>query len=150
MGTHIIILGETEHPPDLAGPLGSQSLWLNLVGQTLNVGITLLDNAESQNSQVHTNNASTDTLPLALTSSSGPVAAVAVGEEKSDTGWVHDTLLHGESLLVVATSDAENVALEFVTDRVTGDFVAHAALHEDTKTALIVDLDHLLGAIGGV
>ena len=71
-------------------------------------------------------------------------------EEESDTGWVHDTLLHRESLLVVATSDAEDVALEFVANGVTRYFLAHAALHEDAETALIFDLDQLLCAIAGV
>jgi hypothetical protein len=148
--THIVFLGEAEHLPDLASSLWSQSLRLNLVGDTLNLGVTLLHNAQSQHGQVHADDATSDTLPLALSRSPGPVAAVAVCEQKSDTGWVHDTLLHGETLLVVAAGNLEDVALEFITNRVTRDFLTHAALHEDTETALIFDLDQLLGAIGGV
>ena len=63
---------------------------------------------------------------------------------------MHDTLLHGESLLVVAAGDLENVACEFGTHRVAGDFVAHAAIHEDAEFALVFDFDELLGAIGRV
>jgi len=148
--THIVILGETEHLPDLACPLGSKSLWLNLVGDSLNLAVTLLDNAQRQNRQVHADDTTPDTLPLALSCSPGPVAAVSIGEQESNTGWVHDTLLHWESLLVVATSDAEDVALEFVANRVTRDLLAHAALHEDAETALIFNLDQLLCAIAGV
>jgi hypothetical protein len=63
---------------------------------------------------------------------------------------VHDTLLHRETLLVVASGDLEDVALELVADAVARDFVTHAAVHEDAELALIFDLDQLLGAIVGV
>ena len=63
---------------------------------------------------------------------------------------MHDTLLHGESLLVVTTGDLENVACELRTHRVAGNFVAHAALHEDAEFALVFDFNELLGAIGRV
>ena len=60
---------------------------------------------------------------------------------------MHDSLLHRESLLVVAAGDAEDVAFELVADAVAGDFGAHAAVHEDTELALIFDFDQLLRAI---
>lgn len=72
-----------------------------------------------------------------------------VREEKPDTRRMHDTLLHGKPLLVVATGDFENVAFELGTDRVSGDFLAHAAVHENAEAAVIVDFDELLGAVGG-
>jgi hypothetical protein len=75
---------------------------------------------------------------------------VSLGEEELDTVGEKDTLLHGETLLVVSSGDLEDVALELVADGVTGDLLAHALLHEDTDAALIIDLDELLGAVGGV
>jgi hypothetical protein len=75
---------------------------------------------------------------------------VTVGEKKADTGWVHDTLLHWETLLVVATSDTEDVALELVADAVTRNFLTHATVHEDAELSLIFNLDQLLRAIGRV
>ena len=63
---------------------------------------------------------------------------------------MHDTLLHGEPLLVVAARDAEDVAFEFVTDAVGGDFGTHAAVHENAEFALIFDFDELLRAVGRV
>lgn len=95
------------------------------VGQAGDVGITLLDNGEGEDRQVHADDAATDRLSLALTSAAGAVARVAVSEEEADTVGSKDTLLHGETLLVVSTSDAEDVALELVTDGVTGDLSAH-------------------------
>lgn len=63
---------------------------------------------------------------------------------------MHDSLLHGEALLVVAAGDAENVAFEFVADAVALDFGTHAAFHEDAEFALIFDFDELLRAVGRV
>lgn len=123
--THIVILAEGEEAADLGGTLGSETLGVDDVGQAGDVGITLLDDGEGEDGQVHADDAATDGLPLALTSAAGAVAGVTLGEQESDTGRVHDTLLHGETLLVVATSDAEDVALELIAKVVAGDLSAH-------------------------
>lgn len=149
-GTHIIILAETEEAADLGGTLGAETLGVDNVGKAGDVVLTLLDNSEGKDRQVHGNDAAADGLALALTGTAGAVARVAISEEETDTSGVHDTLLHGETLLVVATGDLEDVALPLVTDGVTGNLLAHAAVHEDTETALILNLDELLRAVGGV
>lgn len=123
--THIVILAEGEEAADLGGALGSETLGVDDVGQAGDVGITLLDDSEGEDGQVHADDAATDGLPLALTSAAGAVAGVTLGEQESDTGRVHDTLLHGETLLVVSTGDAEDVALELIAKVVTGDLSAH-------------------------
>jgi hypothetical protein len=120
------------------------------IGQTGNLIFTLLNNNKGQDSQIWSNNASTDGLPLAFTSASWTVARVAFGQQQTHTGWMHNTLLHRETLLVVATSDLEDVILKLRTNRVTGDFLSHSFVHKDTETAVIVDFDQLLGAIGGI
>ena len=63
---------------------------------------------------------------------------------------MHNALLHWEPLLVVAARDLEDVACELGPNAVTGDFLAHAAVHEDAEFALIFDFDELLCAVGGV
>lgn len=63
---------------------------------------------------------------------------------------MHDALLHGKPLFIIAAGDFEDVAFEFRTDAVARDFVAHASLHENAEFALVFDFDELLGAIGGV
>lgn len=123
--TYIVILGEVEELADLSGALGAETLGLDDVGQAGDVGLALLDDAEGQDGQVHADDAAADGLSLALAGSSGAVAGVAVGEEEADTAGVEDTLLHGETLLVVSSGDAEDVALELVADGVTGDLSAH-------------------------
>ncbi len=63
---------------------------------------------------------------------------------------MHDALLHGEALLVVAAGDLEDVAFELGPDAVARDFLPHAFLHEAAEFALVFDFDELLGAIGRV
>jgi len=145
---NIVFLAETEEAADLAGTLWTQTLGVYGIRQTWDVCVSLLDNGQSQDGQVHRDDASTDRLPLSLASSSWAVAAVAVGEEEANTGWVHNTLLHWETLLVVAAGDSEDVALELVADAVARHFLTHAAVHEDTELALIFDVDELLRAVG--
>lgn len=123
--TYIVILAEAEEAADLGGTLGAEALGVDDVGQAGNVGLTLLDNGESEDGEIHADDAATNRLAFALTGAAGSVAGVAVGEEEADTGRVHDTLLHRETLLVVATGDAEDVALELVAKVVTGNLLAH-------------------------
>jgi hypothetical protein len=148
--THIIFLAETEEAADLGGTLGTETLGVDNVGKTGNVSVALLDDAQSKDGEVHADDATADRLPLALSGAAGAVAGVALTEKKAHTGWVHNTLLHRETLLVVAAGDAEDVALELVADRVSRNLLSHATLHEDAELALIFDLDQLLGAIVGV
>ena len=131
-GTHIVFLAETEEPADLGGTLGAEALGVDDVGEAGNLALALFDNSEGENSEVHANDAATDGLSLALTGAAGSVAGVAVGEQESDTGRVHDTLLHRETLLVVAASDAEDVALPLVAEGVAGDFLRDPLVVEDT------------------
>lgn len=120
------------------------------VGEAGDIGITLLDDAHGKDSEVHADDATANGLPLALAGAAGAVAGMALTEQESDTGGVHDTLLHRETLLVVAAGDPEDVALELVADAVARDFLSHTALHEDAELALIFDLDQFLGSIVGV
>lgn len=71
-------------------------------------------------------------------------------QQQPHAGGVHDTLLHGETLFIVATGDLEDVAGELRAERVGGDFLAHAAVHEDAQFAVILDFDEFLGAVGGI
>lgn len=120
------------------------------VGDAGDVGVALLDDAESQDGEVRADNAAADTLPLALTSTTGTVAGVALAEEEAHTGRMHNTLLHREALIVVAAGDAEDVALELVANAVAQNLLTHATVHEDVQLAVVLDLDQLLRAIVGV
>jgi hypothetical protein len=137
-GSYIVILAEAEESADLGSTLGTEALGVDGVGDAGDVLLALLDDGESEDGQVHADDAAADRLALALTGAAGAVAGVAVGEEEADTGRVHDTLLHGETLLVVATSDAEDVALELITEVVTGDLSAHLLREKSQQNRMFV------------
>ena len=84
-------------------------------------------------------NAATDGFSLSFASTTWLVARVTLGKKKSDTTVVEDTylyilvnsrysrykhtLFHWESLLVVTTSDTEDVTLPFISEMIGWDFL---------------------------
>jgi hypothetical protein len=117
---------------DLGGTLGTETLGNSGISQTSNILLTLLDNNEGEDREVGTNDTTTDRLSLALTGTARTVARVALGEQETNTVRQKDTLLHGETLLVVTTRDAEDVTLELITKGVTRYFLGHALVKETT------------------
>lgn len=73
--------------------------------------ITFLDDDQVENAEIGINNATTDRLALALTSPAGTVAGVAFAEQQAHANMGQHTLLHGETLLVVASTDAHHITL---------------------------------------
>ena len=61
-----------------------------------------------------------------------------------------DTLLHGETLFVVSSSNAKDISLPFISKRVGFYFSAHTLLVEDANFAFIFNVDQLLCPSGGV
>lgn len=148
--THIIILRQAKELPDLRRPLRPQPLRMHRVRQARQLALALLDNRQRQHRQIHAHDAAPHALAFPLAGPTRTVAAVAVTQQQPHPGGVHDALLHGETLLVVAAGDLEDVALEFGPEVVAGDLLAHAAVHEHAEFALIFDFDELLRAVGGV
>jgi len=128
----IVLLGQVEELADLGGTLGAETLGEDDIGQSGDILLALLDDDEGKNGDIGADDAATDGLAPALTSTANSVARVAVGEEEADTVRNEDTLLHGEALLVVSTSDTENVALPLVTKRVPRNLLRHLLVEEDT------------------
>ena len=95
------------------------------VGEAGDVLLALLDDGEGKDGEIAADDAAADGLALALTGAAGAVAGVTVGEEKADTVGGNNTLLHRETLLVVATGDADDVALPLISEGVGGDLSAH-------------------------
>ena len=150
LSTHIIILPQPKELANLGSPLRSQPLRQHLIRQARNLLLPLLNHTQRQHRQVHRNNATPHALPLPLPGPSRPIAAVSRAQQEADARRVHDALLHGKALLVVAAGDFEDVAFELGGDAVAGDFLAHALVHEAAEFAVVFDFDELLGAVGGV
>jgi len=147
---NVVLLGQSVKFANLGGTLGSQSFRLCDVGDAGDVALALLDDDDGEDGEVHADNATTNRLSLAFSSSARAVAGVAFRQEETNTGWVHDSLLHWETLLVVSSSDLENVAFELITDAISWNLLAHTLFHENAKFAVIFNLDELLGAVGRV
>jgi hypothetical protein len=92
----------------------------------------LLNNNKRQDRQVRTDNTTTDRLSLAFTSTARTITRVTLGHQKTNTVRQQNTLLHGETLLIVTTRDTENVTLEFISERIAGDFLGHTLVIETT------------------
>ena len=59
-----------------------------------------------------------------------------------------DTLLHGETLLIVPATDSDHTTLPFFTQSVSSNFCGHTLLVEGTKFLFIVHFNELLAASG--
>jgi len=142
----IIALAQVEELADVGGTLGSQTPGDGVVGQSGDLGLALLDDGQGQDGEVSVDDAAADGLALPLAGAALAVATVALLEEKADTALGHDALLHGESLLVVASGDAEDVTLPLVTQGVGGDLGAHTLLVKWTNLVFIVDFKQFLAS----
>jgi hypothetical protein len=128
----VVRLVQVEEPADFGSTLGTKALGENGLSQSRQRRIPLLDDDQGEYSDVRADNAAAHGLALALTSSAWAIARVAICEEKTDTVWEENTLLHGETLLVVAAGDAEDISLKLVSNGVGGDLLRDTLLVEDT------------------
>ena len=120
---HIVFLLEVEESADLGRTLGAEAFGENGVGKARDLRLALLDNDEGEDGNVGADDAPADGLASTLARAAGAEARVAIGEEESHTVREKDALLHWETLFVVSTCDAEDVAIEFFADRVAGHFL---------------------------
>ena len=129
----IVLLAQVEELADLGGPLGSQAPGDGLVGESGDLALSLLDDDHGEHGEPGVDDAAADGLALPLSLPALPVAGVVLVQEKADTALGEDTLLHWESLLVVAAGDPEDVALPLVSESGGVNLGAHALLVERTN-----------------
>lgn len=73
---------------------------------------TFLYDDQVENAEIGINNATADRLALALASPTGTVAGVPLAEQQAHTAMGEYALLHGEALLVIASTDAHYITLQ--------------------------------------
>ena len=73
---------------------------------------TLLDNNQVEHRQVAINNTSTDRLSLSVSLPSWSVTGLSLSQQQTCSAVGKYSLLHGETLLVVSTGDADNISLQ--------------------------------------
>jgi len=141
---------ESEGVDDSHASLSSESVGSVDIVASGNVLVSLLDNAESNDGKIGAGDASADGLTLALTRSAGSVSSSLLFEKDAGSTIDKDTLLHGETLLVVSSGDSENVALVVVTKVFSVDFIAHSLVEERTDVFLVIDFDFLVSSGEGI
>jgi len=148
----IIILGQVEHLPDLGSTLGTALARLLLISEARELVLTLLHDDKVEHGEIGGDNATADRLAAALTITAAITAEARVtrGHEDAHTARGEDTLLHGETLLVLATHDLEDVALELFAKSLTLNFLREALVEESTELAVIINLQLLLASRGGI
>jgi hypothetical protein len=114
--TDIVTLAKVEKLADVLRTLGANTTGYITISEVRHISFALLHENEVEDRKVTGNNATTDRLALALTLTAGAVAATVLVEQKAYTASGENTLLHGETLLVVATRDTEDVALPLITE----------------------------------
>lgn len=132
----VVLLGQVEELPDLRRTLGAKTLRQDVLCEAGDLALALLDNDKGKDGDVGADDATAHGFALALTSAAGSVARMAVSEQEADTVGDKDTLLHGETLLIVAAGDTEDVALPLVAEQVSGDFLCDLLVIEDTAGRL--------------
>lgn len=71
---NIILLAQSKESSNFGGALWSKSLWVDNVRKTRDVILTLLDDGQSKDREILSNNATTDRFSLSLAGSSRSVA----------------------------------------------------------------------------
>jgi hypothetical protein len=81
---------------------------------TFNFGITFFHDGERQDSDIWSDDAASDGLLLLFSGPSWSVALLSFSHEDAHSAFSEDTLPHGETLFVVASSDLEDVSFELI------------------------------------
>lgn len=145
----IVLLGKVEQFANVVGTLGTKTTRDRVVGEALDGVGTDLGDDEVQDGNVLSDDASTDGLALALTDTSWSVRLVSLFAQQADTGVGQDTLTHREALLVISSTDAEDVSFEFFAQKRSIDFLGHAAFVKGLETLFVIDFDDLLHPSAG-
>jgi len=142
----ILLLVKLQELAQGGSALGVVGLGAVDVGETIDFLSTLLNNDEVKNGDLGGDNATTNGLALAFTSLAGAVARLTLGEQETNTVLSEDTLLHGETLEIVTTSDLKEVTFPVAAEDSTIDNLGDALLNESANDMLILDVEDLLSA----
>ena len=69
-------------------------------------------------------------------------------QQQADMAMSQDTLLHGETLFVVPTTDSNHITLPLFIQSVGGNFCGHTLLIKGMKFAFITHFNEFLAASG--
>jgi len=99
-----------------------------------------------ENTEIGIHNATPNRFVLSLSSPPWSIAAMPLTQQQEDTAMGQDTLIHGEALFVIATTDSDHITLPFFTQSISSNFCGHTLLIKGTKFAFIVHFNEFLAA----
>merc|ERR1712008_208476 len=143
-GGSVMTQDELNRLSELSRKQKSQTTRDSGIGEAGNIVVSFLHNNHRNDGKISIDNATTNRLAFTFTRTALTVARVAFAQEKTHTKSGKDTLFHGETLLVVSTSNAEHVTGPFVTKGGSINFLAHTFLIKGTNLDFIVDFEELL------
>ena len=88
----IIFLCQVEEFADFAGSFGAKAFGMRDVGEAREVTITLFDDDKGEDSEIRTDDTTTDGFSFTFAIATGTVARVAFGKEETNTCWMKNTL----------------------------------------------------------
>jgi hypothetical protein len=136
----VILLPEVKELANLRRPLGAQSLREDILRQARDPLFSLLNHHQTENRNVWADDAPPNRLALAFPCPTRAVARLSIAKEEAHTEGEEDTLFHWETLLIIATCDAEDVSLEFIPERVARDFLGDALFVKDSAATDTVSI----------
>ena len=90
----------------------------------------MLKDSESKDTDVLSDNAAADALPLPLAGSSRTVALLALRHEQTNAAVLQNALTHAEAILVIASRDLEDVSNELLSQDLSWELVPHPLIEE--------------------
>jgi len=120
---YVIFFGKIEELTNLGRSLGTKTLGQNIIGETWKLFVSLLNDDEGEDSNIRADDATADGLAAPLSVAPLTIAWVAIGKKEADTVRNEYTLLHRKALFVIATRNAEDIALKLFANGVPGNFL---------------------------
>ena len=145
----IVFLRQVEELADVAGTLWSKTTWAIVVGKAWDCLVSEVSHDEVEDSNVLSDNASTNRLALALSSTTLSVCLLSLLTQQTNTSVGQDTLTHRETLLVVSSGDTHGRTIELFAQNGTVNLLAHAAFIQVLEFLFVIGLNDLLQSSGG-
>ncbi len=146
----VVLLGKVEELSDLRGTSGGEGTGDEDVGDSLDGGLSTGLDDDVDDRDVRADDATTDGLSLAASVALRSVETLVLAEEEEFTLGKEDSLLHGETVLIVTSLDLEGVVGVLVTEDLSRNLVGDVLVIEDARTSLVLNLESLLTTSGGI
>ena len=93
--SHIIFLCQVEEFADFAGAFGTKTFGVSDIGEAREIIVALLYDHDGKNREIGTNDTSSNRFAFTFTGTTGTIARVALGKEKTNTSGMENTLHKG-------------------------------------------------------